>query len=301
VLDLEAILSIFPAPHIKQENTMPSPKRKASAKRSTARPNAKSYAASAAAAATRSAPSGWASNAASKPQSEASKLYQFPYGSEQVSEATRQAAESVQSATENMMKMGQDMMNTMFNQKSAQGKASANPFEQWQGMWNQGQSLPGMEQWSQWLSQQTSGFDTKSADRAQGMIRDWSEQLQRGMQGNKLAAELNALVREQAEMLVESGNSAISLSKELGAEWVSYANRSFVQNVELSKQVLGCRTFNDFFDLVSRFLKTNLEGFFSETVRASERVFEVSHEISEPVNESVSKASERLTKAMFQA
>jgi len=79
---------------------------------------------------------------------------------------------------------------------------------------------------------------------------------------------------------------------------ISYMNQTFAQNVELSKQIFNCRTLNDMFDLSSRFVKSNLDGFFNESVKVSELAFNGAGEIAEPLNERISESTERLVKAV---
>lgn len=198
-------------------------------------------------------------------QQNTAKLYQLPFNAQDVSEATQ--------------------------------KAAANATELWRSMWD-GKN----QQWSQFLTgaKKFPGFDsTATSEQFNFFTRESGNQFTRS--ATAAASVLNEafdLARENAEVLVEASNQAVAVSKELSAELISYANRSFAQNVELSKEVLTCRTLNDMFDLSSRFLKTNLDGFFSESVHLSETIFESATAISEPLNERLTETSERLTKAM---
>ena len=79
---------------------------------------------------------------------------------------------------------------------------------------------------------------------------------------------------------------------------MNYANKNFSQNVELSKEVLQIRTLNDLFDLGTRFMKTNLDSFFSQSVKLSEKLFQTATEVSEPLNERISESADRISKAM---
>lgn len=208
---------------------------------------------------------------------QSARLYQFPFAGGDVNEATRQAAATVQSATENMVRAGSDMMHQLFG--------GQDPMAQWSGVVEQAKnSLPGADM---------------ASEKMRSFARESSEQLNRATAGcQRAAGEAMELSRENAEAMVECCNVAINVSKEIGAELITYANKSFAQNVELSKQLLNCRTLNDMFDLSTKFMKTNLDGFFSESVRLSEKLFQCATDVSEPLNERISDTNHRLSKAI---
>ncbi len=221
---------------------------------------------------------------------QSAKLYQLPFAQGDVGEATKQAAATMQSATENMMRMGNDAMQQWW---SAAQQTASNPeavAEQAKAKVND-------------MFRTIPGFDPRAAEEAQAKMasftRDSAEQLNKSaQQAGRTLNEAMDLTRQNAETLMEVTNIAATINKELAAEVVSYANRSFAQNVELSKQVLACRTLNDMFDLSSRFMKTNLDGFFSESVKLSEMMFRCATEVSEPLNERFSESSERLSRTL---
>lgn len=247
---------------------------------------------------------------------QSAKLYQLPFAQGDVKAVTEQAAEQVKSATENMVKMSNDMMQQMFAQgkqaKASAGKAaSALPSFDPSSYFKQFQSalptfeMPSFDMASMFkqlpqLPAMPAIFDVASAqDKLSSFSKDSSEQLAKASKSAQRAtAEAQAASREHIEVLTEVANVATSVSKELGAEVIGYLNKQFAQNVELSKQVMTCRTLNDMFDLANRISKTNLDAFFSQSVKLSEMIFQCATDISEPLNDSVSSATERLTKAM---
>jgi hypothetical protein len=215
---------------------------------------------------------------------QSAKLYQLPFAQGDVGAATKHAAATVQSAGENMMKMSSDMMQQMFG-KAAKGGFSAESFNP-AAMF---QHAP-----------QFKNFDPASAqEKLSSFARESAEHIAKSTgNANRAIGEAMELSRENTEAAVEVTNVAVTVSKELAAELIGYMNKCFAQNVELSKQVLSCRTLNDMFDLSSRIMKTNLDGFFSESVRMSEKLFQCATDVSEPLNERLSATTERLTKAM---
>ena len=217
---------------------------------------------------------------------QSAKMYQMPsFGQGDAGDVAKNAAASVQSATENMMKMGSDMMSQMFGQSKKSGftpeaftpAAMASMFQKMPNMF---QAHPAQEKMST-------------------MARESAEHLSKSAGNlNRTLSEAMELSRENTQAAAQASNTAMTVSKELGAEIMGYMNKLFTQNVELSKQVLSCRTLNDMFDLSSRIMKTNLDGFFSESVKVSEMIFQCANDVSEPLNECVSATTQRLTKAM---
>lgn len=107
--------------------------------------------------------------------------------------------------------------------------------------------------------------------------------------------------KENAEAMVESSNIAAGASKTVGAELFNYANKAFSQNVEISKELFACRTLNDMFDLQSRIVKNNIDGFFSESVKISELVFEAANNAAEPLQERMQETADRVNKTLSDA
>lgn len=211
----------------------------------------------------------WQKGAAEWAKQSAS-LYQNPF-----------AHGDTNASAEGMMKMGTDMMNQLFGQ-AKKGASSFSPAS----LFPQAASLP--------------KFDAAAVqDKITKFARESAEQLSKsGSSATRAMNEAMSLSRENSEAAVEVSNVAIAVSKEIGAELIGYLNKTFSQNVELSKQVLSCRTLNDMFDLSGRFVKSNLDNFFSESVKISELMFQSANSISEPVNERISDTTERLSKAM---
>ena len=142
----------------------------------------------------------------------------------------------------------------------------------------------------------------KAKEQLLNMSKESAAQLAKGADAaTRSMNEILALGKENMDTCVECGNIAVDASKSISAELISYANKSFSQNVELSKELFGCRTLNDMFDLQSKMLKANLDGFFSQSVKVSEMAFRCASEVSEPLNERVTETTERLTKSWSDA
>ena len=227
-------------------------------------------------------------NGASEWAKNSAKMYQLPFGQNDAGDVAKNAAASVQSATENMMKMSSDWMSQMFGNMTNAGKKSAfsaeafNPSTMFQ------------------FAPAAKAFDVSSTQEKMGSFTRESMEHMTKAAGNHqhFANEAMHVTRENAQTAAEVANTTVTISKEIGAEMMAYLNKMFAQNVELSKQTLSCRTLNDMFDLATRMMKTNLDGFFSESVKLSEMLFQCATDVSEPLNERVSQTTERLTRAM---
>ena len=178
-------------------------------------------------------------------------------------------ADEVRNTAEQMMKAGGDMMQQFF------GKGG-----------------------NQFAEQFKNAFDPKAASKAFAMNGEAAEQLNKtASTATRTMNEAAEISRENAEAMVECGNIAVNVSKQMSSELIGFANKSFAQNVELSKQALACRTINDIFDLQNRAMKSNLDALFNESVKMSELMFQCASDISEPLNERISESTDRLTKA----
>lgn len=141
-------------------------------------------------------------------------------------------------------------------------------------------------------------------DAAQFMGLGQESAVQLSKQADAASRSLNEIIelsKDNVDACVEASGIAVNASKTVGAELFSYANKSFSQNVELSKELFGCRTLNDMFDLQSKLMKTNLDSFFSESVKISELLFKYASHVSEPLNERVNVTTQRLSKSLTEA
>ena len=279
---------------------------------------------------TASTSANWAQKNAGDWVKQSAKLYQLPFAQGDLNAASKQAAETLQSASDNAMKMGADMMQQFFGQapkgdfKAAFVKGTFNP----QDMFAFAKQLPNMgdlfskmpqadffanfakmTQLGDFFAKLTQandmfahmpGFDLASMqEKLTGFTRESAEQMSKTTASAGHAMnEAVELCRENAEATAEVANLAVTMSKEITAEVIGYLNKVFSQNVEMSKQVMSCRTLNDVFDLIGKVTKTNLDSFFSENVKLSEMLFQCATDVSEPLNDRMTETTERLTKAL---
>lgn len=117
----------------------------------------------------------------------------------------------------------------------------------------------------------------------------------------KTINEMLEIGRDNAEACIECGNVASTLAQNLSAEIFAYANNTFSENVEISKQIFSCRTVNDLFDLQGKLFKNNIDALFNQSVKMTELAFQYASEAVEPINERVAETSERFSKSLAAA
>jgi phasin family protein len=115
---------------------------------------------------------------------------------------------------------------------------------------------------------------------------------------SKFMYEVVAMSRDNVETCIECGNLAASMAKDVSSEAFENANKAFSDSVEASREFFACRTFADMFELQSRMARNAIDSFFNQSSKFSDKFFEFSSEALEPINERVSDASEKFSKAL---
>lgn len=145
----------------------------------------------------------------------------------------------------------------------------------------------------------SAGEAQKAQEKAFAMSREGAEQLAKSADAvTKALYETIALSRDNVETAIECGNMTAALAKDMSTEIFEYANKSFSDGVELSKEAFAVRTINDMFELQNRIVKNSIDSFFNESVKLSGMLFEYTQEALEPINERVAQASSQFSKAL---
>ena len=71
--------------------------------------------------------------------------------------------------------------------------------------------------------------------------------------------------------------------------------------MEISKAATECRTLNDFVELNNKVIQHSCESFFDQCSRMTNLAFECAQEIAEPINQTLSESTERLSKIVTQS
>lgn len=143
------------------------------------------------------------------------------------------------------------------------------------------------------------GEAKKAQAKAFDMSRESAEQLAKGADAvTKLMYEAIAASRDNLETAMECGNMTAALAKDVSTEVMESVNKNFSESLELSKDMLACRTINDVMELQNRVVRSAVDNFFNQSVKLSGMVFEYTTEALEPINERVAQASDQFTKAL---
>jgi len=141
------------------------------------------------------------------------------------------------------------------------------------------------------------GEAQKMQDKVIAMSRDGAEKLAKSADvATKAMYDAFSGTRDNIEAAVECGNVTAALAKDVSSELFEYANKSFAETVEVSKELFACRTINDMMELQSRIMKSAMDNAFAQSSRLSNLLFEYSAEALEPINERVSQVSEQFSK-----
>jgi len=146
---------------------------------------------------------------------------------------------------------------------------------------------------------QSAGEAQKAQDKILAMSREGAEKLAKSADAvTKALYETISTSRDNIEAAVECGNVTAALAKDVSSELFEYANKSFADNVEVSKELFACRTINDMMELQSRIMKNAMDSAFAQSTRLSNLIFEYSSEALEPINERVAQATEQFSKTL---
>lgn len=107
-----------------------------------------------------------------------------------------------------------------------------------------------------------------------------------------------ALSKEQLDAVMESSKIATDLSRELHEKFVAECNDLFSENVELSKNMLECRTLNDLVEIQNRALQSNLSRFFDQGANFTEAWFRLATEASEPLSAQANQVTSRMKRTL---
>lgn len=145
----------------------------------------------------------------------------------------------------------------------------------------------------------SAGEAQKAQEKAFAISREGAEHFAKSADAvTRALYEGVSMSRDNIETYMECGNCTASLARDLSNELFEYANKSFSEQLELSKEFFACRTINDMFELQNRLFKSSVDNYFNETAKISSLIFEYTSEALEPINERVAEATSQLNKVL---
>lgn len=143
----------------------------------------------------------------------------------------------------------------------------------------------------------STGEAQKAQDKVFAIGRENAAQIAKSADAlTKVMYEAVNMSRDSIETAIECSNVMASLAKDLSSETVDAANKAISDGIEASKDVFACRTLNDVFELQNRVAKQSIDGFFTQSLKMSNLMFEYVNEAIEPINERVSQMSDQISK-----
>jgi hypothetical protein len=113
-----------------------------------------------------------------------------------------------------------------------------------------------------------------------------------------VAAECKVICTDNVGALVESGNAATHLFRNMSNEMVKNSNRTFSELAEISKEAFACRTIHDMVEIQNKTVQLMSDSYFNTTSKLCGLLFDSCNESRELLNERTSKASEQFSKVL---
>ncbi len=92
------------------------------------------------------------------------------------------------------------------------------------------------------------------------------------------------------------GNMATNTARELVDEMLHYSNKTFSDNMEISKDIFSCRTINDLFDLHNKLMHNNIDNFFNKSIRITQLLLQHAGDAVEPFNQAMADSAKKIKK-----
>lgn len=144
---------------------------------------------------------------------------------------------------------------------------------------------------------------TQEAQRAQEKVLSFGrEHVEKWTSGADKTArsftESFALSKDNVDALTEFGKIASTLGKEYQEEVVAEWNAACAETVETAKELLACRTLNDYVELQNRAVQAQLNRAVATSARLTDLWFKLTTEATEPLNSQVNRTTSRLNKVL---
>lgn len=107
-----------------------------------------------------------------------------------------------------------------------------------------------------------------------------------------------ALSKDGVDALVEYSKIATDLGKEYQEEVTAEWNEICAETVETAKELLACRTLNDYIELQNRLVQTNVNRAVAQSARLTDLWYKLTTEAAEPISAQVNRATQKLNKTL---
>jgi phasin family protein len=108
-------------------------------------------------------------------------------------------------------------------------------------------------------------------------------------QFEKYTQEATRAGKEHAAAIMESGNILMKGAEDVMKTWINWAQSSAERNSDAVKELLGCRTLNEFAETQNRLAQESFDDFVAGATRVSELSVKLATDAFEPINDQFSK------------
>lgn len=115
---------------------------------------------------------------------------------------------------------------------------------------------------------------------------------------SRVAAECKVICNDNVGALVESGNAATQLFRNMSNEIVKNSNHTFSELAQISKEAFTCRTIHDMIELQNKTIRQMSDNYFNTTSKLCGLLFDSCDESRELLDKRTSTATEQFCQAL---
>ena len=117
-------------------------------------------------------------------------------------------------------------------------------------------------------------------------------------QFEKISADCTEQARQTSEILMKSGTVMMKGMEQVMKTCMAMAQASTERNTEAFKEILACKTINDFTEAQTRLSQQNFDEMMQNATKLSEICIKLCTEAFDPINDQFSKAIKKASEQM---
>lgn len=117
-------------------------------------------------------------------------------------------------------------------------------------------------------------------------------------QFEKFSTETSEQAREASDIMMKSGTMMMQGMEQILKTCMAMAQDSSTQNADAMKQLMTCKTINDFTEAQNKLAQQNFDNLMQNATKLSEICIKVCTEAFDPINDQMSKAIKKASSQM---
>lgn len=117
-------------------------------------------------------------------------------------------------------------------------------------------------------------------------------------QFEKFSCETGEQARQAADLFMKSGTTMMKGMEQIMKTCMTMAQESSEKNAECMKQLMACKTMNDFSEAQNKIAQQNFDDLMQNATKLSEICIKVCTEAFDPINDQLSKAIKKASEQM---